>query len=180
LTGIGLLIAQTLILRNCTVIACARSTDSLSSWRDKNLDATLQQRFIIAKIDSISDTDARNVCDRLRQVHNITKLDLVIANAGDASSFKTALETSTSDMLTLYQINTLGPLRLFQATLPLLQASNSPKFILISSSLGSIGLMDHEVSPALAYGCSKVAANFLIREIHCEHPDLISIAVHPG
>jgi len=162
------------------VVACARTVNTLKLWRDKNLEVSLQQRFIVAKVDSTSETDAQDLVDHLRQVYNITKLDLIIANAGHASSFLTARETSTSDMLQLYQINTLGPLRLFQATISLLEASDSPKFVLISSSVGSIGLMDDDTSPALAYGCSKVAANFLIKKIHCEHLNLVSFAIHPG
>lgn len=176
------MLAQTLILsgKNCTVIACARNTNSLDLSKDENLEVSVRQRFVTAKVDSTSETDARNIMEHLKQAYKIVKLDLVIANAGDASSYMTVLGTMTSDMLQTFENNTLGPLRLFQATLPLLHASDYPKFILISSSLGSIGLMEHETSPALAYGCSKVAANFLSKVIHCEHQNFVSIAIHPG
>lgn len=55
-----------------------------------------------------------------------------------------------------------------------------PKFILVSSALGSIGALGGEVGPALAYGMSKAAANFFVRKVHFEHRDVVAVAIHPG
>lgn len=35
-------------------------------------------------------------------------------------------------------------------------------------------------APTLAYGMSKAASNFFIRKLHCEHPKITAVALHPG
>jgi NAD(P)-dependent dehydrogenase (short-subunit alcohol dehydrogenase family) len=71
------------------------------------------------------------------------------------------------------QINTIGPLVLFQATYPLLKAStSSPKFVLISSRAGSIAFGTKFPIDMLPYGASKAAANFLARKLHYENDGL--------
>ena len=78
-----------------------------------------------------------------------------------------------------HQINTVGPLVLFQSTWPLLHASTlCPKFILISSVGGSISVgTEHNKFPA--YGASKAAANYLTRKLHFEHEDLSESLIAP-
>jgi NAD(P)-dependent dehydrogenase (short-subunit alcohol dehydrogenase family) len=72
------------------------------------------------------------------------------------------------------QVNTLGPLVLFQAVYPLLKATTaSPKFIAISSFAGSIGSMSLGMSvKSIAYGTSKAALNFVMRKLHHENDGL--------
>ena len=75
----------------------------------------------------------------------------------------------------------MGPLYLFQATLPLLQQSEKgAKFVGIRSPLGSIGGMDQRPYPATAYGISKAVQHWIVRNIHYEHPDLVALVVDPG
>jgi norsolorinic acid ketoreductase len=81
-------------------------------------------------------------------------------------------------MATTFEINTLAPVALFQASYALLSRAKEPKLILISSSLGSITGMD--VSPSLAYGMSKAAANYFVRKVHFEFGDVVAVALHPG
>lgn len=52
------------------------------------------------------------------------------------------------------------------------------KFVVISSSVGSIGGM--MPAPSLAYGVSKAAVNFLVKKLHTEWPGGCVVAVHPG
>ena len=80
-----------------------------------------------------------------------------------------------------YQLTTSsGPFVLFQATLPLLRASSSPKFVLLGSPVGSIAGMEQRPVPMGGYGASKAMAHYLVRKIHFENPDLIAFAVDPG
>lgn len=67
---------------------------------------------------------------------------------------------------------------MFQAAWPLLEKAKEPKFVYVSSGLGSIAAM--EKVPCLAYGVSKAAANFFVRKVHFECPDMVAVAVHPG
>jgi len=35
-------------------------------------------------------------------------------------------------------------------------------------------------TPTLAYGISKAGANYFVRKIHFEFPEICTLAVHPG
>jgi norsolorinic acid ketoreductase len=56
--------------------------------------------------------------------YGISKLDIVIANAGVSKDFGPALRTPAKEMLDHFTVNTMGPLLLFQATAPLLKAAS--------------------------------------------------------
>jgi norsolorinic acid ketoreductase len=109
----------------------------------------------------------------------ITHIDTIIANAGAGETFQSTISTPLSELRQSFEVNTLGPIKLFQAACPLLKRSANPKFIFISSSLGSIGAMEGNV-PSLAYGVSKAAANYFVRKVHFEHEEVTAVAVHPG
>lgn len=131
------------------------------------------------KSENTSETDAKAAINILKSDYHIMQLDIVIANAGIARyDYKTAV-TPISEVLEHFQTNTIGTVVLFQAVEPLLRASTaSPRFIVLSSSLGSIGDMVPEKS--MAYGSSKAALNFITRKIHEEYEYLIAFPLHPG
>lgn len=132
------------------------------------------------KIDSASETDALSAVDALVSLHGITKLDIVIANAGISKYFGKAELTPAKQMFEHFQVNSVGPLLLFQATRPLLSATINAKFIVISSGAGSISNMENLEVENTAYGSSKAAVNFVTRKIHFENPDLIAFPINPG
>ena len=35
-------------------------------------------------------------------------------------------------------------------------------------------------TPSLAYGISKAGANYFMRKIHFEYPEMVSLVIHPG
>lgn len=86
-----------------------------------------------------------------------------------------------SEVMEHHRTNTIGSLVLFQAVEPLLRASIAlPRFIVLSSSLGSIGDMEKVPEVSTAYGSSKAALNYIVRKIHLEYPYLIAFPLHPG
>ncbi|RDW69469.1 NAD(P)-binding protein-15 [Coleophoma cylindrospora] len=176
--GIGHGMMNSLVQRpNTTVIGTVRGDPELVDT--SNLDLAKGSLVIIKSLSSTSETDATTLITSLELSHNITSIDVIIANAGVAASFDSALKTPISELRVDFETNTLGPIKLFQAAYPLLQKSQrGPKFIYISSSLGSIEAK--EESPILAYGVSKAAANFFVRTLHFEHEDLVAVALHPG
>ena len=89
-------------------------------------------------------------------------------------------EVSLAHIKEHLDINTVGPVRLFQATWPLLKKSLDAKFILISSIVGTIEGLKNIPYPNAAYGASKAAANFFARKIHFENENIVTLAVHPG
>lgn len=70
---------------------------------------------------------------------------------------------------------------LFKATASLLGLAEWPKFVAISSGAGSIGGMEAlEDVQNTAYGASKAALNFVVRNLDFENPGLIAFCVNPG
>jgi len=118
--------------------------------------------------------------EELKTKYGIDKLDVVIANAGIGKHWGTALSTPEEEFVDHFQINTIGPLILFQATWPLLDRVAAPKFVVMTSQIGTIGGMEHVPLPAIAYGVSKAAVNFVARKIHFEHEKLLVVPIHPG
>jgi norsolorinic acid ketoreductase len=78
------------------------------------------------------------------------------------------------------EVNTIAPLALFQATLPLLKKSSKPIFLAMSSGAGSMGLMEHYPMLSASYGASKAALNYVMKKLHFEHPDVIVFPLSPG
>jgi norsolorinic acid ketoreductase len=65
-------------------------------------------------------------------------------------------------MTAAFDVNVLGPHRLFKATYELLGKAKKPVWATISSAAGSVSLLEgYGVSPLLAYGSSKAAVNWL-------------------
>jgi norsolorinic acid ketoreductase len=137
-------------------------------------------KVIIVKIVSASETDAKEAVATLKSTHNISKLEVVIANAGIADFWGTALLTPANEMLEHFKVNIVGPLLLFQATAELLESAKKPKFVVITSAVGSIAFQESFPIPSTAYGASKTAVNFATRKIHFEHPKIIAVPIHPG
>jgi norsolorinic acid ketoreductase len=162
---------------NTTVIATVRSSNT-STTELALLPCATNSKLIITTLSSASDTDAAAMVNTLSQ-QGITHIDNIIANAGAGETFESTISTPLSELRQSFEINALGPIKLFQAAYPLFQKSANPKFIFISSSLGSIGAMEGNV-PSLAYGVSKAAANYFVRKIHFEHEEVTAVAVHPG
>ncbi|XP_025025015.1 uncharacterized oxidoreductase C663.06c-like [Python bivittatus] len=120
-------------------------------------------------------------------------LTLLINNAG-TWFFKNLENENAKDMMALYSVNTIGPLQMSQAFLPLLKkaAQRSPReglssskaaIINISSALGSMEVMlIWEKGQAVSYRCSKAALNMVTKCQSLEYSadGILSISIHPG
>lgn len=180
--GIGKgLLASYLLRPKTTVIAAVRNPESDGSKSLGDLPKGEDSQLIIVKIDSASETDAATAVKDLKSTHNIQKLDVVIANAGHGTAYDQATNLRIADLQATILVNAIGPILLFQAVLPLLKQSSKPIFIVISSNAGSIGGMrDIEKLDVVTYGSSKAMINYVVRKIHFEHKDIISLPLHPG
>ncbi|OOF98089.1 hypothetical protein ASPCADRAFT_394910 [Aspergillus carbonarius ITEM 5010] len=180
--GIGHSLIKTYLTRpQTTIIAAVRNPSSADSQSLSNLPVATNSRLIIVKIDSSSNTDATNAITTLSK-QGITSLDIVIANAGiiDPSAFVPVADINIAQLQEHLDINTVGPVRLFQATLPLLQRSPRARFVVMSSLMGTIAGIADVAIPIAAYGASKAAVNFFTRKIHFENEGVATLAVHPG
>lgn len=129
-------------------------------------------------------TDARSRNELLKEVEALWgALDVLVNNAGvlahgertgdfghlDPASFRQAFE-----------VNTLGPLFLSEAAMPLLAKGEAPRVAHISSTLGSIAATSSFYTPS--YGVSKAALNMAARlaAIPLGEKGIRSVSLHPG
>lgn len=128
-------------------------------------------------------TDEESITKAAQEVSRSTKtLNLLINNAGNAEERSTTIlePMNFEDMGRLYEINTLGPLRVTHHFLPLLLASQPKTLVNISSLAASIGTISR--THQYGYAMSKAALNMQSKLIHNHLHDrgLRVLAVHPG
>ncbi|KAL7907561.1 hypothetical protein GGI35DRAFT_481238 [Trichoderma velutinum] len=181
--GIGLALVKTFLARdNVVVIAAVRDPlDKKSTAGLSNVISGSNSELITIKINSLDSNSSSSGIASIPE--RIDHLDVVIANAGVLQHY--GLVTAMPiDMLSYhFAINTAAPISLLQACLPLLKKSNKsncPKFVVISSSVGSITQIDQLSQLTGAYGASKAAINYLMRKVHFEEPWLSSLVICPG
>jgi norsolorinic acid ketoreductase len=179
--GIGLGLVEAYLSRpNSVVIAAVRDPSSKSSAALSILPSGAGSTVVVVKLDSLSETDAIIATTKLHSDYGIDHIDTVIANAGIANYWGSALAVPLDALRDHYNVNTLGTLTLFQATWPLLERSSRPKFVFVSSTVGSISDMEKWPLQGVAYGVSKAAMNYIVRKIHIEQEVLTVFSIHPG
>ena len=107
-------------------------------------------------------------------------VNVLINNAGIIGPQRqSTLDTDFEGFLDTFRVNTLGPLRVIQAFLPLLKRSKAAKIVTISSRMGSLS---HANSDRIAYRASKAAVNKVMQGLATDlQPDgIVAISVHPG
>jgi len=163
------------------VVAAVRNPSGKEAQDLKSLPRSEGSQLLLVKIESTSETDAVEAVKSI-QSQGVSHLDVVIANAGifKTEAFLEVAKMKTSDLIEHVDVNVNGPVRLFQATLPLLRAAKQPKFVVISSAVSTITNAEYIPYTVTSYGASKAALNFLLRRIHIENPNIIAIAFHPG
>jgi NAD(P)-dependent dehydrogenase (short-subunit alcohol dehydrogenase family) len=119
-----------------------------------------------------------------RQIGGMTAhIDVLINNAGvnSPTSERTIREPQDYDeMRRLIEINTLGPIRMVEAFLPLMDRGGMKRLCFVSSEAGSI---NRSARPAwYGYCMSKAALNMAVRNLfNCLRPDGYTFRVyHPG
>ena len=179
--GIGRALVEALLQRpNHTIIAAVRDSNSGAASELLKLTGGAGSKLVLVKIDSEIDTDPAQAIQELTSSHGLTKLDMVIANAGIGDYYGPASSTPAEQLRRHFNVNAVAPLTLFHTTEPLLKKSAVPKFFIMSSNLASISLLEHIPFPGTAYGVSKCAANFITRKLHCENDWLTAVVLGPG
>jgi NAD(P)-dependent dehydrogenase (short-subunit alcohol dehydrogenase family) len=112
-------------------------------------------------------------------------LDVLINNAGISGGAISPRDLSAAHVDAVYNVNVLGPVRMLHAFLPLLERSNSPIVVNVSSGLGSLTYSADPESPysklvVPAYFSSKAALNMLTLQYAKAFPDLRINSVDPG
>ncbi|PQV65304.1 NAD(P)-dependent dehydrogenase, short-chain alcohol dehydrogenase family [Abditibacterium utsteinense] len=173
--GIGFAAAQILAQQGFTVFIGARDAqrgeDAVQNLTGKGLEA----RFVALDV-----ADDASVASALKTIENeFDALDVLVNNAGiNIDGQRGLLEVTADEYRHTFETNVLGVLRVSQAFWPLLQKSDSPRVINVSSGLGRLFDMTNE-SPA--YSVSKTAVNALTRQFAGLGQEKVSVnSICPG
>jgi NAD(P)-dependent dehydrogenase (short-subunit alcohol dehydrogenase family) len=163
--GIGFAIAEQLAQAGVQTILGARDEDkgkqALEALRKKGL-----QNVAFVQLDVTDAQDIQHTVDTLSNRYG--HLDILVNNAGilpDEDSEARGIEVDPDTMQKVFETNTLAPLRLTQALIPLIKKSESGRIVNISSGLGALHDMD---GGYLAYRVSKTALNAITRVLAAE------------
>ena len=108
------------------------------------------------------------------------RLDVLVNNAGIIGPDRqSTLDMDFPGFLETLDTNTLGPLRVTQAILPLLKKSGAPRIVTVSSMMGSLS---YKKSDKIAYRASKAAVNKVMQGLGTDlHEDgIATLTLHPG
>lgn len=176
--GLGLALTQELLEQEYKVYAGSYMPDwhELKKLTEKYTDDQL-------KIIPLDVSDNKSVLNAAEEITADTnELNLVINNAGIAKDRSGTIydEQYYDDILALYNVNTLGPLRVTQSILSLLLNAKDKTLVNISSIAGSVSGVTRVTQ--YGYTMSKTALNMQSKLIHNHLKDegVKVLAIHPG
>jgi NAD(P)-dependent dehydrogenase (short-subunit alcohol dehydrogenase family) len=108
-------------------------------------------------------------------------LDVLVNNAG----ISTTADVTGPEATKVFDTNVIGLIRVTQAALPLLERSENPVVVNVSSALGSFWAVTNPERrqfhfPAIIYGSSKAAVSMLTVQYAKAMPTIKFNAVEPG
>ena len=101
---------------NTVAIVAVRNPTTARDLKDL-LDAT-GKKLIIVKIGSIVGSDPAAALVELQHTYNITKLDILIANAGLSKSYAPVAELTVVELRNHTRVNAIGPAYLIPSPVP--------------------------------------------------------------
>ncbi len=135
---------------------------------------------------SLDVTDDASVLAAAEQLGELEgRLDILINNAGITGPLKKTADLTAGDAETVFGTNVIGPVRVMNAFIPLLEKSAHPVIVNVSSGLGSFALVHDESRaeskvPATLYCASKSAVTMLTVQYARALPHMRINAADPG
>ena len=174
--GLGREAAGRLIAVGHTVYVGARNPD-----RGAEAAQALGARFV--QLDVTDDGSVAAAAARLEA--EVGHLDVLINNAGIAGVVADPRVVTADHLIEVYATNVFGVVRVTHAMLDLLERSEAPVVVNVSSGLGSFGVTTdpdrtESARHALAYSSSKAALNMLTSQYAKAFPHLRCNVVDPG
>lgn len=174
--GIGLEICRQLARAGHRVILSARSAERGENAVKALADGNLKVEFLL--LDTADEASILRAARELQQ--RLKLLNVLVNNAAILDIWQgSILDAKAADIKDTFLTNTLGPVLLTQALLPLLEAGKPARVINVSSQLGSVANMTDGWP---GYGISKAALNAATRKLaEALQPRGISVnAASPG
>jgi NAD(P)-dependent dehydrogenase (short-subunit alcohol dehydrogenase family) len=115
----------------------------------------------------------------------VGQLDVLVNNAGISGGRVGPTEATADDMRAVYETNVFGAVRVMHAFIPLLEDSEAPIIVNVSSGVGSLGLSADPEGPWRdanypVYASSKAALNMLTIRYAAAFPTMRINSVDPG
>jgi NAD(P)-dependent dehydrogenase (short-subunit alcohol dehydrogenase family) len=174
--GLGFETARRLIDLGHTVYLGARDAELGAAAA-----ASLGAKFV--QIDVTDDTSVAAAAASI--LEEAGHLDVLVNNAGVSGPQTDSADVTADIVRDVYDVNVFGIVRVTHAMLPLLQKSQSPVIVNVSSGLGSfsrVGDPAHIESSfaTVAYGSSKAAATMVTVQYAKAFPNMRINAADPG
>jgi NAD(P)-dependent dehydrogenase (short-subunit alcohol dehydrogenase family) len=140
----------------------------------------LEARFVRLDV-----TDDASVAAAAEAVAAAGGLDVLVNNAGIVGALTTVPDTTAGDVAGVFATNVLGIVRVTHAFLPLLERSDNPVIVNVSSGMGSFGVTTdperlESTIVGLGYPASKAAVTMLTTQYAKALPHMRVNAVDPG
>ena len=170
--GLGYETARQLIEQGHTVYLGARNAE-----RGENAASALGGRFV--QLDVTDDSSVEAALGTIAESEG--RLDVLVNNAGISATG----DVTSPVALEVFDTNAVGLIRVTQAALPLLERSENPVVVNVSSSLGSFWAVTNPERrqfhfPSIVYGSSKAAVSMLTVQYAKTFPGIKFNAVEPG
>jgi NAD(P)-dependent dehydrogenase (short-subunit alcohol dehydrogenase family) len=174
--GIGLEAVRRLIAAGYRTYLTARSSELGQAAAD-----AIGGQFL--QLDVTSEESVRRAADLVGQ--NDGRLDVLVNNAGISGPLCDAPDYTADDASKVFLTNVVGYVRVIHAFLPLLERSDHPRIVNVSSGLGSFGRFhdDSRIESRFGsplYGAAKAAVNMLTARYARLLPDIRINAADPG
>ena len=181
--GLGAETAARLAERGWTVWLGARDVAAGEAVAKEIRGAQPDADLRVVELDVTSDESVAAAYDAV--VEAGTGLDVLVNNAGISGTRALPADTTPADFLPVFGVNLLGPVRVTNTFLPLLQKSERPRLVMVSSGMGSFGItLDRARLEStlwgIVYPSSKAALNMVTTMYAKSLPDVRVTAVDPG
>jgi NAD(P)-dependent dehydrogenase (short-subunit alcohol dehydrogenase family) len=179
--GLGFETARRLGVLGWTIFLGSRDEGRGKAAAGKLIDGGA--KVVMVPLDVTSDESVAAALSLVRE--HTDRLDVLINNAGAPGQGVAPADATVEDIHPVFDTNVYGPIRVTHAFLPLLQAADNPRVVMVSSGGGSFAVVTDPEQPfskihELAYSTSKAALNMLTVRYAQALPQIKFNVVTPG
>jgi len=172
--GIGLELTRQYATNGWRVIACCRQPDSADALR------TLEAEHGQVSVHALDVSDTRQIEVQARELSG-QSIDILFNNAGIYGPYDAVFgNTDEAQWLDCFRVNTIAPMKMMEAFVEHVAASQKKIIATMSSKMGS--MQDNGSGGSYIYRSSKAAVNAVMKSASIDlQPRGIRVAIlHPG
>ncbi len=172
--GLGLALTRSFADLGWLTLACCRTPDKANDLQEL---AAAQNNITIHRLDV---TDAEQISSLAAELSDCP-IDILFNNAGIHGPSQQGFgETNVEGWLETFRVNSIAPLKISEALVEQVAASQQRIIAVMGSIMGSIA--DNSSGRNYAYRSSKAALHMVTRGLSVELADrgIIAVVLHPG